>query len=394
MSDMASRPQKAAAIKTPRRPFLNKLFREGKVSNSAFAGGPDPVCQRQLTWESQARKATQHHARQFSPRKLLSGSMRLEALLGRTQPLQTDRSESGGCVPLPFVVFPRFQWSAIILFGDANTEVGKISLPRSFGLQEGALEKLWRLAFFRSCAVCRVELPDLLGAHDELMAENLHLRRENEVQGEIAFVLRRGLHCSEELQALRARPTSPQQVSPGTRSGYAQSLEPVLLRDCYCRLDFQGKPYQVTSDRGPVPWAISHGRQCRTPGVAIRSHAKPICFRGPFWVSRAFGQLGAKTRRTPKSLTAQRLSRTRREALEDHCPAASTQVPVNISVDDEEEAEIPEDRHLQHLFFRLYGLWNSRFLEGRLTDQALLLERPGARGARTRTQERHERAGS
>ena len=210
-------------------------------------------------------------ARQFSPRKLLSGSMRLEALLGRTQPLQTDRSESGGCVPLPFVVFPRFQRSAIILFGDANTEVGKISLPRSVGLQEGALEKLWRLAFFRSsCAVCRVELPDLLRAHDELMAENLHLRRENEVQGEIAFVLRRGLHCSEELQALRARPTSPQQVSPGTRSGYAQSLEPVLLRDCYCppRFPRQALPSHIGQRSRPVGHkrlaTVSNAR-CRHP---------------------------------------------------------------------------------------------------------------------------------
>lgn len=86
---------------------------------------------------------------------LHGSSMRLEALLGRTQPLQTDRSESGG------------------------------------------LERF----LCRARSGCRVELPDLLRAHDELMAENLHLRRENE--------------------ALRARPTSPQQVSPGTRSGYA-----------------------------------------------------------------------------------------------------------------------------------------------------------------------------
>ena len=74
-----------------------QAFREGNVSSSAFAGGPDPVCQRQLAWELQARKAAQCRARQFSHPKLLSGSMRLEALLGRTQPLQTDRSESGGC---------------------------------------------------------------------------------------------------------------------------------------------------------------------------------------------------------------------------------------------------------------------------------------------------------
>jgi len=86
---------------------------------------------------------------------LHGSSMRLEALLGRTQPLQTDRSESGG------------------------------------------LERF----LCRARSGCRVELPDLLRAHDELMAENLHLRRENE--------------------ALRARPTSPQQVSPGTRSGCA-----------------------------------------------------------------------------------------------------------------------------------------------------------------------------
>ncbi|CAE7211106.1 ppiA [Symbiodinium necroappetens] len=156
---------------------------------------------------------------------LHGSSMRLEALLGRTQPLQTDRSESGG------------------------------------------LERF----LCRARSGCRVELPDLLRAHDELMAENLHLRRENEVQGEIA------LFCVVVFTVLK---------------NFRQAL-----------------PSHI-------------GQRCRHPLAC---------------------QADLLQRRTPKSLTAQRLSRTRREALEDHCPAASTQVPVNVSVDDEEEAEIPEE---------------------------------------------------
>lgn len=137
---------------------------------------------------------------------LHGSSMRLEALLGRTQPLQTDRSESGG------------------------------------------LERF----LCRARSGCRVELPDLLRAHDELMAENLHLRRENE--------------------ALRARPTSPQQVSPGTRSGYASPT---------------------------------------------------------------------KSHRTEVSPSARMPSRFASEANSEESDGAK--VPVNVSVDDEEEAEIPEE---------------------------------------------------
>ncbi|CAE7548921.1 nramp1 [Symbiodinium natans] len=121
------------------------------------------TCVSQLMPQRQAPDASEDSSNKDGEKDEVAGSMgslhgstmRLEALLGRTQPSQTDRAESGG------------------------------------------LERF----LCRARSGCRIELPDLLRAHDELMAENLHLQKENE--------------------ALRTRLTSPQHVSPGTRSGYA-----------------------------------------------------------------------------------------------------------------------------------------------------------------------------